>query len=151
MKSIKKFNFFLLLIVLVSCKNPGSKIDNQEDNDSINSANIEVEENILVKFKYEDIARYAISTVMNQPVKNINVRKSDEIFYVSYVRKSDSQKFDYKVKFDDNNIIWGNLGGRWRTDKYDEKLTFYENSDTLSVLQKYSDGSKDFKQFIIGD
>ena len=151
MRSIKKFKFFLLLIVLVSCKNPGSQIDNQDDKDSINLTNIEVEENILVKFKYEDIARYAISTVMNQSVNIINVRNSDEIFYVSYVRKSDSQKFDYKVKFDDNTIIWGNLDGRWRNDKYDEKLTFYENSDTLSILQKYSDGSKDFKQFIIGD
>jgi hypothetical protein len=88
---------------------------------------------------------------MDQPVKNIDVRKSEEIYYVSYKRKSDSQKFDFKVIFSDNNIVWGNLDGRWRTDKFDEKLTFYENSDTLSILQKYSDGSKDFKQFILGD
>jgi hypothetical protein len=140
-----------MLSVFVNCKKPDSNNNIQENSDSINSENIKVEENLLVKFKYEDVARYAISTIMDQPVKNIDVRKSGEIYYVSYKRKSDSQKFDFKVIFSDNNIVWGNLDGRWRTDKFDEKLTFYENSDTLSILQKYSDGSKDFKQFILGD
>lgn len=147
----KNFLFFLLMSVFVNCKKQDPSTDIQENSDSISTENIKVEEKLLVKFIYEDVARYAISTVMDQPVKNIDVIKSGEIYYVSYKRKSDSKKFDFKVTFSDNNIVWGNLDGRWRTDKFDEKLSFYENSDTLSILQKYSDGSKDFKQFMLGD
>lgn len=151
MKIFKKLFFFLLFSIFINCKKQNSSDNFQENSDTINSENVKVEEKLLVKFKFEDVARYAISTVMDQPVKSIDVRKSGEIYYVSYIRKSDSQKFEYKVIFSDNNIVWGNLDGRWRTDKFDEKLTFYENSDTLSILQKNSDGSKDFKQFILGD
>lgn len=38
---------------------------------------------------------------------------------VSYIRKSDSQKFSYKIKFDGNKILWANIDGRWRNSEYD--------------------------------
>lgn len=106
---------------------------------------------VLENFSYEDIARYTMSDVMGQPAKTIKVTKSKDLYYVSYIRKSDSQKFSYKIKFDGNKILWANIDGRWRNSEYDEKISFTEKNNKGSIIQTFSDNSEDIKEYKKGD
>lgn len=80
----------------------------------------------LTNFSNEDVARFAISSIMSQPSKTIKVKNDNGLYFVSYVRKSDSKKFDYKIKIDGESIVWASLDGRWRDSEYDEKIDFEE-------------------------
>lgn len=114
---------------------------------------IGVEKNILKNFTYEDVARYTMATVMGQPSSIIKALKKDELYYVSYVRKSDSQKFEYKVKINGNQIVWTGIekGQRWRDSEYDEKISFAEKGNKLNIISTYSDGSEGIEEFKKGD
>ena len=108
-----------LIIILNTCDNNSSNNFTNTDSEitvdtlaTISTTNIEtndIEENILKNFSYEDVARYTIASVMGQPSSIIKAFKKDELYYVSYVRKSDSQKFDYKVKINGNQIVWAGI------------------------------------------
>lgn len=63
---------------------------------------------------------------MSQKPKIITAIKKDKLYHISYIRKSDRQKFASKIKFNGNRIMWGNIDGRWRNSQYDEKLSFTE-------------------------
>jgi hypothetical protein len=106
---------------------------------------------VLENFSYKDIARYTMSSIMGQPAKTIKVTKSEDLYYVSYIRKSDSQKFSYKIKFDGNKILWANIDGRWRNSEYDEKISFTEKNNKVSIIQTFSDNSEDVKEYKKGD
>lgn len=112
-----------------------------------------IEESILKNFTYEDVARYAMATVMGQPSNIIKAFKKEDLYYVSYVRKSDSQKFDYKVKFIGNQILWAGIenGQRWRDSEYDEKISFSEKEGKLIIITTYGDGSEGIEEFKKGD
>ncbi len=112
---------------------------------------IEVEENLLKNFTYEDVARYAMATSMQEPVGIVKSKKRKDYYYVTYVRPSDSQKFEYKVKFEGNRIIWGDLNGRWQDTEYDEKISFAEKDDKLNIITTYSDGSEGIEEFKKGN
>jgi hypothetical protein len=108
MKSIISFLIFLLII---SCKK-------SEQKDAVTEEQIQtqelskVEETILKTFTYKDIARYTMAAIMNQSPKIIKATKNNNLYYVSYIRKSDNQKFAYKIKFNGNEILWANIDGR---------------------------------------
>ncbi|MFB9079646.1 hypothetical protein ACFFLS_07140 [Flavobacterium procerum] len=117
----------------------------------IHVSKIEEQQIVLRNFTYEDIARYTMATIMGQPSKTIKVRKKDNLYFVSYIRKSDNQKFDYKIKFSGNKIMWANFDGRWRNSKYDEKITFEEKGDKIRIIQTFDDNSTDIQVFKKGD
>lgn len=110
-----------------------------------------IEKVVLKNFTYEDVARYTMASVMGQAPKIIKAIKNDDLYYVSYTRKSDKQKFEYKIKFDDDKILWANIDGRWRDSKYDEKISFTENGDKLNIIQTFSDGSEDVQEYQKGE
>ena len=105
----------------------------------------------LKNFTFEDIARFTIASIMNQKTKIITITKKGNLYFATYVRKSDKKKFDYKIKFDNNKIIWANIDGRWRNSPYDEKITFIESKKTISIIQTFSDGSRDVQKYKVGD
>jgi hypothetical protein len=141
---------FLVFFLIVSCKQNEQKEIVAEEQNPIQEIN-KVKENILKIFTYEDVARYTMASVMGQSPKIIKAIKNNELYYVSYIRKSDMQKFEYKIKFDGNQILWANLDGRWRNSQYDEKLSFVENDDKLNIIQTYSDGSEDIQEYKKGE
>lgn len=111
-----------LIIVLL---NVGTK--HTERKETIKTQNINtVKKATLKTFTYEDIARYTMASIMGQQPKIITATKKGDLYYVSYIRKSDNIKFDYKIKFEGNKILWSNIDGRWRNSQYDEKVTFIE-------------------------
>ncbi|OXA68313.1 hypothetical protein B0A67_20925 [Flavobacterium aquidurense] len=132
-----------LIIVLL---NVGTK--HTERKETIKTQNINtVKKATLKTFTYEDIARYTMASIMGQQPKIITATKKGDLYYVSYIRKSDNIKFDYKIKFEGNKILWSNIDGRWRNSQYDEKVTFIEKNNKLSIIQIFSDGSKDVQEY----
>ena len=138
--------YSLLIIFIISCNKKEQNLNNIEIETPINEIK-KVENTTLKNFTYEDIARYTMASIMGQSSKIIKVRKKDELYLVSYVRKSDHQKFDYKIKFDSNKILWANYDGRWRNSKYDEKITFVEKDNKIIIIQTFDDNSKDIQEY----
>lgn len=151
---MKQFSYNLLFVILlcISCKrnNHNSKTLQHQDNlqyqDTVTGVNSS-EEASPKNFAYEDIARYTMATIMNQPPIIIKVNKSGDLYIVSYKRKLDSQKFSYKIKFKGTQIIWANLEGRWRDSSADEKIRFAEENNKLKIIQTFNDGSESVKEF----
>ncbi|KQO33912.1 hypothetical protein ASF10_17885 [Flavobacterium sp. Leaf82] len=135
---------FLILILTLGCKQNEKKEIIIED--QIKKVN-KMEEITLKVFTYKDIARYTMASIMGQQPKIISALKKDNLYYVSYFRKSDRKKFEYKIIFDGNKILWSNIDGRWRDSQYDEKIIFIEKNNTLSIIQTFSDGSEDIKEY----
>lgn len=98
-------------------------------------------------FTDSEIARHTISAIMNQPLEIMNVRNNEGIYNVSYTRKDDKKKFEYKIKIKGNNVIWGNSDGRWRDSQFDEKIEYSETNNELIIVQKFTDGSETIKKF----
>ncbi|PIF60044.1 hypothetical protein [Flavobacterium sp. 2] len=136
---------FLLMLVIVSCK------EREQEESSQVPEITKIEKVILRNFTYDDVARYTIASVMGQKPKIIKVTKNDDLYYVSYTRKSDKQKFAYKIKFDGDKIFWANIDGRWRDSKYDEKISFVEKGNKLSIIQTFSDDSEDVQVYNKGE
>jgi hypothetical protein len=155
-----------IIVLIKNCSNKSSDtnshftdtisevaVDTSVDISDTPNETIGVEKNILKNFTYEDVARFTMATVMGQPSNIIKVFKKDDLYYVSYVRKSDSQKFDYKVKIVENQIVWAGAekGQRWRDSAYDEKISFTEKGDKLNIITTYGDGSEGVEEFKKGD
>lgn len=147
---MKQITLFLILILMINCNQKKEQIEAPEQSLPIHVVRT-TNDIVLENFSYEDIARYTMSSIMGQPAKTIKVTKSEDLYYVSYIRKSDSQKFSYKIKFDGNKILWANIDGRWRNSEYDEKISFTEKNNKVSIIQTFSDNSEDIKEYKKGD
>jgi hypothetical protein len=143
MKFIQIIKTGFIVLFLVSCANKRKEvkpIDKFQKEETFKE-----EEKVYLK---EEIAKYAISSIMNQPLEIIEVKELLGIgFHVFYVRKSDKKRFDYKIRISGQNIIWGNLDGRWRDTKYDEKIKYLIEGDKLRIIQVFEDGSETVKVF----
>ena len=152
---MKSINIFLLSIIVASLTNCGNSSTTTEqvstDNQTTIAETDKTEKAELKNFSKEDVARFAISSIMGQPSKKIKVRLENGLYYVSYVRKSDSKKFDYNIKINGSTIVWANIDGRWRDGEYDERISFEETDNKLKITQTFSDGSGDTKEFNKGE
>lgn len=145
---------FLVAILFTSCKQNDQNNEIVEDKIQETETEVETvkaEENILKNFTYEDIARYSIASVMGQPTKIIKATKNKDLYFVSYIRKSDKKKFEYKIKFEGNKILWANIDGRWRNSEYDEKISFEEDAERLKIITIFSDMSQDVQEYKKGE
>ncbi|WP_164112227.1 MULTISPECIES: hypothetical protein [Sphingobacterium] len=145
--------YVIILSYLTACGNSAQEHKKVEQ-ESVTTTVVKEEtaaKPILINFSFKDVARFTISSIMNQPSKNIKVSEKDGLYILSYIRKSDSQKFDYKIKFEGNNVIWASIDGRWRDASYDERISFEEGIDNLKIIQTFSDGSVDTKEYQKGD
>lgn len=153
MKITKIMALSTAMAFLASCSN-SSISEREEVSTEQTTANVDVDtvpQNEATKFSKEAIARYAISTIMGQPSNTIKVQSKDGLYLLSYVRISDSQQFDYRIKFEGNKITWASIDGRWRDKEYDEKLSFEESGNKSKIIQTFSDGSMDIKEFAKAD
>ncbi|MGE8380761.1 MAG: hypothetical protein ACN6PN_20500 [Sphingobacterium sp.] len=96
-------------------------------------------------YSYNEIAKYAIATSMFQHPENLTVKNEVGIYIVSYFK--DSKQYPYKIKFNQDQIIWGVEDGRWREHPTDEKLAFKEVGNELQIIQHFTDGSNSIKEF----
>lgn len=141
---------FFIALFLTSC-NQNSQNGEIVQKKSKKIEWVKLNQSTLSKFKYEDVARYAIASLMGESTKNIKVSKNKELYSLFYIRNSDKKKYEYKIKFDGGRIIWANIDGRWRNSKDDEKIYFEENAEKLKIITIYSDNSQDVQEYKIGD
>ena len=152
MKSMKYITLLAIVASLTSCGN--STTTKEQISSEQKTPIIETEKpqkGVLTNFSKEDVARFAISSIMGRPSKSIKVKTENGLYILSYIREFDSQKFEYKIKIDEENIVWANLDGRWRDKEYDEKISFEENNQTLKIKQIYSDNSVGIEEFKKGE
>lgn len=121
----------LFLIISYSCNSPTSKVEISLPDPKEVTTDVEIPPK---NFTRQQIAKFAISTIMNQPEEIISVSEENDKYIVSYGRKSDSENFKYKARIDGNKIIWGNSDGRWRDSEYDEKISFREDGTKLTIV-----------------
>jgi len=98
-------------------------------------------ENVKLKlFTGEEVARYAIASVMGHDPKTIQVKRADDIYYATYVRGD--VYYIYKVMFKGHQVLWAVRDGRWRNSDADEKITFKEERGKLKIIQTFTDGTQ---------
>ena len=100
------------------------------------------------EFSEQQICKATVAKVMGRNPLIIKIDKiSGNVTHLSYIRKDDGKHWAYKCKLEGATVIWASDTGRWRTDKYDPKITFSVNKQKLSISEKYSDGSGDEKLY----
>ncbi len=95
--------------------------------------------------EYVRICKGMISAGFLKPIDSIEVLKEEDgVVYLAYTRTRDETRWTYRCKISGSSIIWASESGRWRTLKYDEKITFQidRKAGTFTIYQLYSDGSK---------
>jgi hypothetical protein len=127
-----------ILILTITFSSCGNKKSEENTNSTTELETVELPEKV---FTGSEIAKYTISAIMNQPPEIISVKDNGGIFNVSYTRKDDGKKFDYKIKISENKVTWGNSDGRWRDTKFDEKIKYYEKDNELKIIQTFENGS----------
>lgn len=99
-------------------------------------------------FSNPEICKAGVSQVMG---RNPSIVKIDSVLgnitHLSYFSPNDGSQWKFKCRVDGNQVLWGNLDGRWRTHSKDSRVTFAIHSGTLTVREIYSDGSVATKSF----
>lgn len=137
---MKKIAILAMSILLMNCENKSKNLMKVESK-TIESEKIKETRGQLKEFTNEELAKFTISSIMGQTPKIMKSEKRNDFYHVSYIRPSDSQKFEYKIKFDGDRIYWATIDGRWRNDSLDEKIIFIEEGKNLKIIQIFSDSS----------
>lgn len=148
-KIVKILSFSFLLLFSLSCNDSSKSIEEGSNKQEPSSKENTISEKVeLINFSNDDIARFAISSIMGTPSKKIKVRYENGIYYLSYIRKSDSTKWENRIKIEGREIFWATLEGRWRISKEDEKISFEEIGSKLKITQVFSDGGVVIKELV---
>ncbi|MDO7136109.1 hypothetical protein [Algibacter lectus] len=136
--------FISILILTITFSICGNKENEENTNSKTELEKVEFPKKV---FTESEIAKYTVSAIMNQSPEIIKVKDNGGIYTVSYTRKDDGKKFDYKIKISGNKVTWGNIDGRWRDTKFDEKIKYSEKDNKLKIIQTFENGSEIVKEF----
>jgi hypothetical protein len=93
-------------------------------------------------FSQAQICRATIGAIMGRDPKIIKADKVDAgVVYVSYIRPSDGTAWNQRCMFNGARVIWATETGRWRADPADEVISYAATQTTLTIQQKFTDGS----------
>lgn len=100
------------------------------------------------RFTDEQVCRATIGAIMGRDPKIIRVdqTRGDDI-YVSYIRSDDLTEWYHRCRIDITRVYWATASGRWRVDPRDEVITYATTPTTLTIHQKFNDGSSSTKSF----
>jgi hypothetical protein len=99
-------------------------------------------------FSEQQICKAVVAKVMGKNPSIIKVNKvSGNVTHLSYIRQNDGTHWALRCKLEGSTAIWAKDSGRWRTDQYDPKVTFSVNKQSLSISERYSDGSGNDKTY----
>ncbi|WP_159020573.1 hypothetical protein [Algibacter sp. L3A6] len=136
--------FISILILTITFSSCGNKENEENTNSKTELEKVEFPKKV---FTESEIAKYTVSAIMNQSPEIIKVKDNIGIYIVSYTRKDDGEKFDYKIKISGNKVSWGTSDGRWRDTKFDEKIKYSEKDNKLKIIQTFENGSEIVKEF----
>lgn len=99
-------------------------------------------------FDQQQICRATIGAVMGRDPKTIKVSKVDSgIIHVSYSRSDDGTIWEQRCRIDGQKIVWATNSGRWREHPLDEVITHAVSGTSLTISQKFTDGSTVTKSY----
>ncbi|WP_156425850.1 hypothetical protein [Herbaspirillum rubrisubalbicans] len=94
------------------------------------------------------ICKVAIAAVMGQSPSIIKIDKEESgVIFISYVRPSDKTMWEYRCRIDGARVIWASKTGRWRDHALDEVITYSGTQNSVTIAQKFTDGSSTSKIF----
>ncbi|WP_241823993.1 hypothetical protein [Enterovibrio norvegicus] len=64
-----------------------------------------------------------------------------DVFYISYPRPDDNNKWHVRCKVNKKRAIWAQNEGRWRDQAQDPTIRFVINDDEIEINEMYPDGS----------
>jgi hypothetical protein len=99
-------------------------------------------------FTTAQICKAGIGIVMGRAPAIMKIDRVDfDVVYLSYVRADDRTRWTYKCQLKGQEILWGADDGRWRTHPADSVITFAVEGLSLTVTERFSDGSSNRKTF----
>ena len=98
-------------------------------------------------FKESQICKAAISTIMGRDPTSMKIKQSQNSAVIVSYKRDDGNNYSYKCKTEGKNIIWGNQSGRWRTNKFDSKVSFTVQGNNIEIKDQFNDGSSSKKSF----
>lgn len=99
-------------------------------------------------FSHPQICRAAIGAMMGRAPSIIRVDKvSAGVVHVSYKRPDDGTSWSQRCRIEGAKIIWATASGRWRDHPSDEQVTYAATPTSLTIHQKFGDGSSSAKTF----
>nr|WP_325265575.1 PH domain-containing protein [uncultured Rhizobium sp.] len=97
------------------------------------------------------ICKAAVAAIMGRDPSIISVgAEISGVLPLSYVRPDDGKQCKYRCRVEGDRIIWASDTGRWRTDPLDEKIFYTISSNTISISERYTDGSSNESTYLLG-
>ena len=101
-----------------------------------------------VKFTERQICKAAIAVVMARNPATMRIdRTAKNVIYLSYLTRDDGKRWRYKCRLEERRILWGSDTGRWRVHPMDSTITYSVTSESLTVTEKFTDGSTNAETF----
>jgi transposase len=99
-------------------------------------------------FTPQQICRATIAAVMGRSPSIIKLESiSGDQINVAYTRSDDGSRWRNRCRIQGQTIVWATAEGRWRNSPEDEVITYSTSTSTLTIIQKYPDGSKTAKNY----
>lgn len=105
-------------------------------------------DSFAANFDQQQICRATIGAVMGRDPKIIKVSKVESgIIHVSYSRPDDGTIWEQRCRIEGQKVIWATETGRWREHPLDEVITYAVTGASLTITQKFTDGSASTKSY----
>lgn len=89
---------------------------------------------------HEKVCKAALSSIMGVDHKTIHAEQRREgVVSLHYRLVGEKERYDYKCRVDGSRVIWGSVGGRWRTDKCDALITFSVSDAHITIEERFTD------------
>ena len=99
-------------------------------------------------FSKSQICRATIGAIMGRDPKIIKMDKAEaDVIHVSYIRANDGTAWNQRCRIQGMKVIWATETGRWRDDPLDEVISYTVTPTTLTIRQKFSDGSSSAQSY----
>ncbi len=94
------------------------------------------------------ICRAAISTIMNQELKDVEFKREvKQVKYIYIPPNKDNSTFRFKCTVSDKKIQWASEFGTWQDSDLDSVVTYHIKEDFLIIRERYNSGYTFNKRF----
>ena len=94
------------------------------------------------------VCKAAIAAIMHRDPGSISASgPTAGSVRLRYIRDTDGTPWAYRCRLEGDRVIWASDTGRWRTDPADDVIHFSANATSVTITEKYSDGSSNVTSY----
>lgn len=98
------------------------------------------------------ICRAAISTIMNQDLKDVEFKREvKQVKYINIPPSKDNSVFKFKCTVSDKKIQWASEFGTWQDSDLDSFVTYKIKENILIMSERYNSGYTFNKKFSLNN